>query len=154
MNKLLKNFMIFCVGFTMYQSMEGVWKTFPPCEAFVGAESFTMGILGGLAILLIGQINKKFSWSTPIWLQALIGGLGITVAEFFVGLFMNKWLCPLLDKPLIWDYSMLPGNFMGQICPQFTCLWIILSFVSIFVDDFLRWKVYNEDKPKYTLWWK
>ena len=142
--------MIFCVGFTMYQTMEGVWKTFPPCEAFVGAESFTMGILGGLAILLIGQINKKFSWSIPIWIQALIGGIGITIAEFFVGLLMNKWLCPLLDKPLIWDYSMLPGNFMGQICPQFTALWIVLSFVSIIVDDFLRWKIYGEEKPRYT----
>lgn len=154
MKTFLKNFMLFCVGFTLYQSMEGVWKTFPPTQAFEGAESFTMGILGGCALLLIGQLNKKFTFNMPIWLQAIIGGLGITFVEFFVGLFMNKWLCPLLGKPLIWDYSCLPGNFMGQICPQFTCMWILLSFVCVFVDDFLRWKVYGEEEPHYCLWWR
>ena len=33
-------------------------------------------------------------------------------------------------------------------------LWFLLSFVAIFVDDFLRWKVFDGEKPHYTLWWK
>lgn len=30
MKTFLKNFMIFCVGFTLYQCIEGIWKTIGP----------------------------------------------------------------------------------------------------------------------------
>jgi len=155
MKVFLKNLLIFSLGFMMYQTMEGIWKNIPALpECFYGAESFTMGIMGGLSILLIGCINKKLSWDMPIWLQALIGCIGITAFEFIVGCVLNLWLCPLLNKPIIWSYASLPGNFMGQICPQFSCLWFLLSFVAIYTDDFVRWKVYDESKPHYTWWFK
>lgn len=152
MRYFLKNFLIFCVGFTIYQCIEGVWKTIGP--GYGGVQSFTMGLLGGCALLLVGQINKKLSWAQPIWLQSIIGGFGILVAEFLTGLLVNKWLCPLLKRPVIWDYSHLPCNIMGQICPQFFFAWILLAAVCILVDDYLRWRVYDEEKPHYVLWWK
>lgn len=151
MKIFLRNFMIFCVGFTIYQCLEGLWKYFGTAT---GAESFCMGILGGLSLLLVGGLNKVFKWETPIWLQALIGGFGILFMEFVTGLLLNKWLCPLLNKPLIWDYSKLPGNILGQVCPQFFLIWILLAVVCILLDDYLRWKMYDEEKPHYTWWWK
>ena len=146
----LKNFMIFCVGFTIYQCIEGIWKMFSQG----GVESFTMGLIGGSALLLIGLINKGFSWEMPFWLQSIIGGLGILITEFVVGLLLNKWLCPLLGKPVIWDYSGIRGNILGQICPQFFAAWIFLAALCILIDDYLRWKVYDEEKPHYVWWWK
>lgn len=89
----------------------------------------------------------------PIWLQALIGGFGILIMEFVFGLLINKWLCPLLGRPVVWDYSDVPGNILGQICPQFFAAWIFLAVVCILIDDFLRWKLYEEEKPRYKLWW-
>lgn len=149
--KFLKNFMIFCAGFTIYQCIEGLWKTIGPG---VGAESFLMGILGGLSLLLVGLINNKLDWNMPIWLQALIGGTGILIIEFIFGLILNKWLCPLLGKPLIWDYSNIPGNILGQVCFPFFLIWVALAFVCILLDDFLRWKIYDDKKPYYVWWWK
>ena len=149
MKTFLKNFMMFCVGFTIYQCAEGIWKNlFPQCGG--GVQSFTMGILGGITILMVSAINKKLPWSLPIWVQSLIGSLGVLVLEFLSGLLLNKWLCPLLGKPLIWDYSNIPGNVMGIICPQFFILWIIGVTIYILLDDFLRWKIYDEEKPHYT----
>lgn len=148
MKAFLKNFMIFCVGFTLYQCIEGIWKTIGP--GMGGVECFCMGLLGGFSILLVGGINKVFKWETPIWLQSIIGGLVILVMEFVAGLLINKWLCPLLGRPIVWDYSDVPGNILGQICPQFFIAWIILAGVCILVDDYLRWKIYDEEKPHYT----
>lgn len=152
MKTFLKNFMIFCVGFTSYQCIEGIWKTIGP--GMGGVECFCMGLLGGFSILLVGGINKVFKWETPIWLQSIIGGLGILAMEFITGLLVNKWLCPLLGRPIIWDYSDVPGNILGQICPYFFIAWIILAGACILVDDYLRWKIYDEEKPHYVWWWK
>jgi uncharacterized membrane protein len=149
MKSVFKNIIIFCIGFTIYQSIEGIFKMVVPN---MGAESFLMGIIGGLALLLIGGINNKLSWNMPIWLQSIIGGVCILGTEFIMGLILNKWLCPLLNKPLIWDYSNFPGNIMGQICPQFFIAWILLGATCIVVDDYLRYFLFNEEKPHYC--WK
>lgn len=52
----------------------------------------------------------------------------------------------------IWDYSNMPGNLFGQICPQFTALWIVVAGAGIVIFDWLRYWLYNEQKPRYT--WK
>lgn len=51
MKVFLKSFMIFCVGFTLYQCIEGIWKTIGP--GYDGVECFVMGIIGGMALLFI-----------------------------------------------------------------------------------------------------
>ena len=52
----------------------------------------------------------------------------VTAYEFAVGSVGNLWL-----GWEVWDYSALPGNVLGQICPQFTCYWfmICLAFFSL-----------------------
>ena len=57
---------------------------------------------------------------------------------------VNLWLG--LD---VWDYSGLPGNILGQTCPQFALLFLPLSAIAIIVDDFVRWKWFDEEKPRY-----
>ena len=48
-----------------------------------------------------------------------------------------------------WDYSGLPGNILGQTCPQFALLFLPLSAIAIIIDDFVRWKWFDEEKPRY-----
>ena len=38
---------------------------------------------------------------------------------------------------------------MGQTCPQFALLFLPLSAIAIVVDDFVRWKWFDEEKPRY-----
>ena len=41
---------------------------------------------------------------------------------------------------------------MGQICPQFTLLWVVIVVVAIVLDDVIRWRFFGEEKPRYR-WW-
>ena len=143
MKYVLKNFLIFCVVFTIYMCIEGIWKTFVSPG---GVQSFTMGFLGGFAILFIGQLNRWFTFEMPLVLQAFIGGVFITLCEFVSGLILNVWL-----GLGIWDYSSMPLNVMGQICIPFTLAWMALAIVAILVDDYLRYVVYGEEKPHYHI---
>lgn len=70
----------------------------------------------------------------------------ITVLEFVFGLIFNIWL-----GMNIWDYSALPLNIMGQVCLPFTIVWFFLSAVAIVVDDWLRYALWGEEKPRYRL---
>jgi len=29
----------------------------------------------------------------------------------------------------VWDYSEMPGNVLGQICPTFSAIWFVLCLV-------------------------
>ena len=39
---------------------------------------------------------------------------------------------------------------LGQICPQFTLLWLVLSVVGIVILDWMRYAVEGGEKPRYT----
>lgn len=112
-----------------------------------GRTHWSMIVLGGLCLISCGLINKKFSWDMPILLQMLIGSIIITVLELITGLIVNVWL-----GRGVWDYSNVKFNFAGQICPQFTLIWYGLSGVAIVLDDYLRYWLFKEDKPRYTIW--
>jgi uncharacterized membrane protein len=105
-----------------------------------------MFILGGICFVLVGLINEYLSWDTPLWKQGLIGAAVITLFEFITGCIVNLWLG--WD---VWDYSNLPFNLLGQICLPFFLIWWLLSFVAIMFDDFLRWVIFKEEKPRYKL---
>ena len=76
----------------------------------------------------------------------VLSALIITALEFITGLIVNIWL-----KMDIWDYSQLPYNFMGQICLLYSIFWFLVSSVAIVLDDFLRYKIFNEEKPHYKI---
>ena len=116
-------------------------------EVFARARShWSMFVLAAVVFISVGMLNELFSWETSLVWQVLIGVAVATLAELLTGLVVNVWL-----GWGVWDYSDMPGNIMGQICPQYTALWLPLTLVAILLDDFIRWRFFDEEKPHYTL---
>lgn len=139
-NKALKPAVLFCAGGSIYILVEILWR------AVRGSTPthWTMFILGGLCFLFIGAINEYFTWETPFWLQAVVGGAGVLALEFIFGLVLNLWL-----NLGVWDYSDEPLNILGQVCLPFAFAWVLLSAVAIVLDDYLRYWLFKEEKPRY-----
>ena len=117
------------------------------CEILFRGYTFgSMIIVGGICFIVAGLLNEKMKWTTPLPVQMLIAATAITMIEFVAGLILNVWL----DLG-IWDYSQMKWNICGQICPQFFCMWVALSLPAILLDDFIRWKLFDEEKPRYYL---
>lgn len=139
MKRLVKYPILFLIGGAMYYLLETVFR---------GYSYFSMMICGGVCFLICGVINEK-NRCMPLIFQQLIATCGITLIEFWFGAVLNVWLG--LNE---WDYSNMPGNILGQICPQFTILWFFLSAVGIFLDDLIRWAFFGEERPHYHLFCK
>lgn len=137
MKQFLKYLFLFWFGGTFYITLEVLWR---------GYSHWTMGVLAGLIFISIGLLNEIWSWDTSIILQILTGTVIATIGEFITGCIVNLWLG--WD---VWDYSDMWGNILGQICPAFIALWMPISLLSIVVDDMIRWKFFNEEKPRYRL---
>lgn len=138
--KKLKLLTLFTVGGTIYYLIEWVYKTL----ISHGNCHWSMWLLGGLCFILIGEMNENIPWEEPLFVQGIKGSLIVTSLELLFGIVLNLKLH--LD---IWDYSHLPFNFLGQICLPFSILWFFMSLVAIVLDDYLRWKWFNEEKPHY-----
>lgn len=106
----------------------------------------TMFFVGGLCFVLVGLINEFFPWDMALTSQMLLASCLITVIEYISGLILN---CVLHLN--VWDYSHMPYNIHGQVCLLFSIGWFFLSAIAIIVDDILRWKLFNEDKPRYKI---
>lgn len=137
MRQRYKYLFLFATGGLLYNALEIMFR---------GWSHWTMFILGGLCFVCLGLINELIPWDMPLWQQAIIGAGIITALEFLTGSVVNLWL-----GWAVWDYSGMPGNVLGQICPQFILLWVPVSLAAIFLDDRLRYWWFNEDKPRYKL---
>jgi uncharacterized membrane protein len=104
-----------------------------------------MVIVGGLCFYLIGLINEVVPWDMLFQYQCIIGGMAITFVEFVSGVIINIFL-----KWNVWNYSNMPLNFLGQICLPFTIAWCFLSAIAIVLDDYLRYFLFGEEKPRYV----
>ena len=113
---------------------------------FRGYSHWSMIIDGGLCGVLIGGLNNWYPWNLSILKQMGISAIIITVIEYISGYILNIKLG--WD---IWDYSDLPININGQVCLLFTIVWFFLSLVAIVLDDCIRYALFNEDFPHYTL---
>lgn len=139
LKRLLEALVVFLVGGTCYYGIELLWR---------GYSHWAMFLLGGFCVVCIGLLNETvFSWKLGLVPQMAIGAIVITVLEFITGCIVNLYL-----GWNIWDYSDLPLNILGQICLPFTFAWFFLSLVAIVVDDFIRYKLFDEPKPQYKLW--
>lgn len=85
-------------------------------------------ILTGGAISFTFYMLSPFLFTMNIFTASLLGAAIITFYEFFVGIVVNLWL-----QWDVWDYSALPGNILGQICPKYSAYWflICLAFFSL-----------------------
>ena len=109
-----------------------------------GRTHWSMFVVGGLCFVFCGSVNEFFDWDMIIWKQMLICAIGITIIEFISGCIINLWL-----GWNVWDYSNQPLNILGQVCVLFSFCWYILSFIAIIFDDYLRFFLFNEEKPHY-----
>lgn len=134
---MFKYLYLFWFGGSFYITLETIWR---------GYSHWTMGVLAGIIFIIIGLLNKIWGWETDLIKQVSIGAIIATIFEFFAGCILNLWL-----ELNIWDYSNMPGNILGQICPQFFLLWIAISLLAIILDDVIRWRFYNEEKPRYYI---
>lgn len=137
MKNIGKAIILWTLGGCIYMVIELLWR---------GYSHWTMFILGGICFEFLDYINIYLKWETPLWKQMLIGGMGITILEFITGCIVNLWLG--MD---VWDYSNLPFNILGQICLPFTFIWILLAGVGIVLSDYLRYWLFDEEKPHYVL---
>ena len=134
---ILKHAVLALCGGCVYFLIEMAWR---------GHSHWTMAVLGGVCFVLIGDINEFIPWKMPLILQGAIGSGIVTVLELVSGIILNLWL-----GLGIWDYSNMPFNLLGQICLPFTLLWVALSIVAVALDDWLRYWLFGEDRPTYTL---
>jgi len=136
--KLINKYLfLFGMGGILYVFIELLWRSW---------SHWTMFALGGLCFIYLGLINEVLRWDTPLWQQVLIGAIGITALEFVTGCVVNLRL-----GWGVWDYSGLPGNVWGQICPQYMALWPPISLAGIILDDWIRYRAFGEERPRYNI---
>ena len=103
---------LFGVGGSAYVGLELLYR---------GRSHISMFGAGGLCFLLLGQLREK---SLPGAVKVGAGAGVITAVELATGLLVNR-------DYRVWDYRAQPGNFLGQICPVFTALWIPVSAAAM-----------------------
>ena len=137
MKQRIKYVFLFITGGLLYNLVELVFR---------GWSHWTMFILGGVCFICLGLINEIIPWEMPLWQQVLIGAGIITGLEFATGCMVNLWF-----GWGVWDYSQMPGNILGQVCPQFFALWLPVSLAGIVLDDCLRYWWWQEEQPHYNV---
>jgi len=108
--KLMKQGILFALGGGSYVLLEKCWR---------GRSHTSMFLAGGTGFLLLGALGKACP-NTPRAIRAVLGGGLLTGVELTFGcLFNRRWQ--------VWDYRGIPGNYLGQICPAYSALWIPLA---------------------------
>ena len=139
LKKLGKAAILFLVFGLIYFIIETIWKGH--------LTHWSMFVVAGFAGVLIGGINEYIPWEMPFWQQCGIGMIITTILEGTSGLILNVWL-----NLNIWNYSKMPLNFFyQQCCVSFCIAWFFLSGICIVIDDYIRYKFFNEKYPHYIL---
>ncbi len=128
---------LFALGGIFYLLIELLWR---------GYSHWTMFFLGGTCFLLLGLINEFYDFSIPLVLQMFFGAVIITALEFIAGYILN-----IRMGLEVWDYSALPLNILGQISLPYMILWFFLSAACIITDDWLRYALFDEERPHYKI---
>ena len=110
--------MVFFVGAACYGLIEILWR---------GYTHWTMLAAGGICLLMLYKVFGMLKGSNVI-VKCLLGGLIITTAELVIGMLVNVELG--LE---VWDYSQMPLNLYGQICPLYSFFWSVLCFPALFL---------------------
>lgn len=132
---IFKYLFLFLIGGFSYFYLEILYR---------GFSHFSMIICGGLAFIFCGLINQLMHFRISLVTQMILSMFIITGLEFVTGYIVNikmDWH--------VWDYSGLPYNLYGQICLAYSSIWLVLSLVCILMDDLIRWKIFDEEKPRY-----
>ena len=123
-------------GGTLYFLLEVIFKSVTGHPERI---SWTMLVVAILLTIPVERAGEQLPWEVPLWLQALV-----TAVELAAGCVINLWLG--WD---VWDYTAMPGNLWGQICPQYSAIWWVLCLVFIPMFDWLRYAVEGGERPCY-----
>ena len=118
--KIWKQSVLFYLGGCAYMGLELLWR---------GRSHGSMFVAGGTCFLLIGHLNRVRP-RLPLLLRAVTGAGIVTMVELAIGLLCNR-------NYEVWDYRERAGNFLGQICPMFTALWVPVSLLALFLHEWL-----------------
>ena len=97
----------FCVGAAGYGAIEVLWR---------GFTHWTMLLAGGTCLVALRAVSRS---RLPFWAQCAAGCGCITGVVLGFGLVCNRAL-----HWNIWSYEGCWGNFLGQICPLYSLLWL------------------------------
>lgn len=134
---IMKYLFLFWFGGSFYVTLETIYRA---------RSHWTMLLLAGIVFIFLGRMNQVWGWEFPLIWQILIGTAFATVAEFVTGCIVNLWL-----GLNVWDYSNLPFSIYGQVCPQFTLIWMPVVLIGIVLDDVICWRFYGEENPRYWI---
>ena len=105
---------VFALGSILYGLTEILWR---------GWTHWTMLLCGGICFTLMYLVSGSGLSLVKKW---LLSTCIITTVEFVAG-------CIVYLRLLwqVWDYSSLPFNLLGQICPRFILMWFALSIPGV-----------------------
>ena len=110
--------MLFYLGGCGYVALELLFR---------GRSHGSMFLAGGASLVLIGHLNRVEP-KLPLPLRCLAGAGIITAVELAAGLVFNR-------DYAVWDYREQWGNWLGQICPLFSVLWIGAAALVLLIHD-------------------
>ena len=120
--KIWRNTFLYSLGGGLYTDIDLLYR---------GRSHGSMFLLGGACFLVLGKLRRlRLSWP----LLTLLGATAITAGELFTGLAINR-------DHSVWDYRGLPLNFRGQICLQFSLLWLPLALFGMRLSGILEKKL-------------
>ncbi len=120
MNKYIADFASFNFGYAAYSAIELSFRKYT---------HYSMGIAGGICFLSLHKLYKRYK-NLSLFKKCVVGSAVITLTEFVFGILFNKIL-----KKNVWDYSDMPLNIMGQVCPLFSILWAFLCIPICFLSS-------------------
>lgn len=153
-----KNLVLFIIMGCMYLLIEVFFRAFYNLIfkhdfSLLGNSSIYMLFIGGISAFIIGEFNEfiiedkddEFTYGKRMFNtreQCIYGTMIILFFEFISGIILN-----IVFKFNIWNYSDLPFSLLGQINLLFGLFWFLLCPVCIWVDDVLRYVLYDELQP-------
>ena len=137
MKRLSEYLFLWGIGGCLYYGFEVLFR---------GYSHWSMFVLGGLCLVFFAVQGQMVRWRDPLWLQILRCSIFVTSMEFITGIIVNKWL-----RLNVWDYTGLPLNLFGQICPQFAVIFSGLCAAGILLAGYLLYFMYGEEKPDYRV---
>ncbi len=113
--------LIYAAGGLLYGLIEILWR---------GWTHWSMVLCGGLCFLMMYLIS-----GLPLCLvkKCVLSSAAICTAEFYTGCLVNLRL-----GWNVWDYSAEGLNLLGQICPRFALLWLLLSVPGLWLCSRIR----------------
>lgn len=148
MNSFLTLAFLFFVGSVVGWVMELLFRHFTSKEKKWINPGFCLGpylpIYGfGLCVLYLIAGLEKWNFVADPTLNKVVlftcMALAMTAIEYIAGI-----LCLKAFNVRLWDYSDLPGNIQGIICPQFSLIWAVLGaayyfLIHPYILDALAW---------------